>query len=947
MSNELIDVLRAASSQDVNLVKLAEEKIEFWQSSPGFASMLLDVFIRKDLDVPVRWMAIICLKNTVQKYWRRCGKIGIPEDEKNLIRSKIMLDLEEPVGQLAVQLAVVIAKIVRVDVQIWPEAIQIALQGVKSDKSVVQHRSLLILNRIMNELASKRLMSDRKIFENISASIFNYLHELSSSYSTFKNAEDFLLVYDMYILVTKVLRKILIYGTKKFQPDSEQALYLHGCFKNVSLLLQIKNNLQCKEKAEKSIILFMKIFSDCISQQPLSFVALLEPAIILCLETIMTASSSCDFKLFLIYCGNLLKDIIISYKKQAKVSIEKSEPLLTASVIKSKWLSDDCVEKLCNYIIYNYFPLNQQDLEEWLTNPEDYTIVEAGESHKFLLGPCMEALFVSLFYEYKSIVIPRILQSVNDVNNIGNPNSMEVLLKCCAVLKAVGLSSYELFDDLDFDCWFQRTLLPILRSNGPNQTILHQHVIWLIGCWINVKFSKANRITLYEILCSIIQNETDVVIKITACKTLHTAIDDFDFEVDTFTPYANNIFTALCKLLAAVELCDLKMSVLSVISLIIERLNRHVANSLDLLIQYLPQLWEISVEHNLLRGAVINVLVHVVKGLGFESDRIWQITLPVILFSTSVDQPAHVYLLEDGLELFLSVIQNSKTINEDILVMFKNILALYERASETFDLCLSITKAYLILDAISFLKIYSSNLCQVFSELLDYVKEPSVVKITQIVKLSVLLVPKEAIIYFQKILFLALDCVIRDTNSPPVMNEYITTLACVCLLQPNLFSELISSFASLKQSSVDDLMDKLLDVWLEKIDCMPLEQKKCTALALSSLLPHKAKFVYNRIALILDLCVNVMFDLQKCLDADSSKDYLVTDREDRDDESTDAVSCRDREILSKDPAHTIVFHDFCRNVLNECKTSYGELLFNEAIEAMDSAVAKQLMTLIS
>ena len=476
---------------------------------------------------------------------------------------------------------------------------------------MVQHRSLLILNRIMNELASKRLMSDRKVFENISASTFNYLHELSSNFSNFKNEDEFLKVYDMYILVTKVLRKILVYGTKKFQPDSPQALYLHDCFKNISSLLQLKNNFQCKEKAEKAIILFMKIFSDCISQQPLSFAALLEPAIILCLESIMTSDSNCDFKLLLIYCGNLLKDIIISYKKQTKISLEKS--LLNADVIKSKWLSEDCVEKLCDYIIYNYFLLTQHDLEEWAMNPEDYTIVEAGESHKFLLGPCMESLFVSLFYEYKPIIIPRILQSINYVDKFQIPNSMEELLKFCAVLKAVGLSSYELYDDLDFDCWFQSTLLVILRNNGPNQTVIHQHVVWLIGRWINVKFSKTNRVTLYEILSSIIQNEADIVLKVTACKTLHTAIDDFDFHAEAFAPFANNIFAALCKLLVTVELCDLKMTVLNVISLIVERLNGHVEKSLDLLVCYLPQLWEISVEHNLLRGAVISVLVHVVK----------------------------------------------------------------------------------------------------------------------------------------------------------------------------------------------------------------------------------------------------------------------------------------------------------------------------------------------
>ena len=99
------------------------------------------------------------------------------------------------------------------------------------------------------------------------------------------------------------------------------------------------------------------------------------------------------------------------------------------------------------------------------------------------------------------------------------------------------------------------------------------------------------------------------------CKCLRSAVDDFDFEINDFTPFVNDIFLPLCKLLSNVELCDTKMSVLNVLSIIIERIGPQVKYNAHLLVQYLPELWELSEAHNLLRGAVLNVLVHLVKVL--------------------------------------------------------------------------------------------------------------------------------------------------------------------------------------------------------------------------------------------------------------------------------------------------------------------------------------------
>lgn len=49
---------------------------------------------------------------------------------------------------------------------------------------------------------------------------------------------------------------------------------------------------------------------------------------------------------------------------------------------------------------------------------------------------------------------------------------------------------------------------------------------------------------------------------------------------------------------------------------------------------------------------------------------------PVISMSTNKDEPSHVYLLEEGLELWLVVIENSTTLSPELLEMSTNILSI-------------------------------------------------------------------------------------------------------------------------------------------------------------------------------------------------------------------------------------------------------------------------------
>lgn len=92
----------------------------------------------------------------------------INQSEKASLRSALMTSFREPVPQIAVQIATLIARIARFDwPKEWPEIIPTLLDAVQHTTQTEQHRSLLVLQHVVKELASKRFLNDRRMFSVI------------------------------------------------------------------------------------------------------------------------------------------------------------------------------------------------------------------------------------------------------------------------------------------------------------------------------------------------------------------------------------------------------------------------------------------------------------------------------------------------------------------------------------------------------------------------------------------------------------------------------------------------------------------------------------------------------------------------------------------------------------------------------------------------------------
>lgn len=67
----LFHSLRSAASSNPHQIQTGTKQLQRWEKEPGYYVLLQSAFLEKSLPIEVRHMAIIQLKNGIDKYWRK------------------------------------------------------------------------------------------------------------------------------------------------------------------------------------------------------------------------------------------------------------------------------------------------------------------------------------------------------------------------------------------------------------------------------------------------------------------------------------------------------------------------------------------------------------------------------------------------------------------------------------------------------------------------------------------------------------------------------------------------------------------------------------------------------------------------------------------------------------------------------------------------------------
>uniref|UniRef100_A0A672GYH7 Importin-11 n=1 Tax=Salarias fasciatus TaxID=181472 RepID=A0A672GYH7_SALFA len=935
-SSVVLQALTQATSQDTAVLKPAEEQLRQWETQPGFYSVLLNIFNNHTLDVNVRWLAVLYFKNGIDRYWRRVAPHALSEEEKTSLRAGLITNFNEPVNQIATQIAVLIAKVARLDCpRQWPELIPILLESVKGQDGLQQHRALLTFYHVTKTLASKRLAQDRRLFQDLASGIYSFACSLWSHHTDCFLQQIY--AQDEAAALSSLERTLL--SLKGNNTQARRGSCSHAECSDLCSR-QVGSESTCREKLEKTIILYTKVLLDFLEYHPCAFIPLIQRSLEFAVSYVFTpAGEGVTFERFIVQCMNLIKMIVKNDAYKPAKNIEDSKPeSLEAHRIKTAFFTHPTLTEIGRRLVSHYFLLTEEELAMWEEDPESFAVEETGgDSWKYSLRPCTEVLFLDIFHNYSQTLTPVLLDMVQNLQ----------------VYNAVGLAAYELFDNVDFDQWFKNQLLGELQVSHHRYKLIRRRVIWLIGQWISVKFKSDLRPLLYEVILSLMQ-DPDLVVR-----NQQTFIHFFffwfkllimsGFRTEQFLPYLESIFGLLFQLLQQVTECDTKMQVLHVISCVIERVNIQIRPYVGCLVQYLPLLWKQSEEHNMLRCAILTTLIHLVQGLGAESKNLYPFLLPVIQLSTDVSQPPHVYLLEDGLELWLVTLENSPAITPELLRIFQNMSALLELSSENLRTCFQIVNAYIYLSATEFLQNYAESLCRSFCDLLKDITNEGQVQVLKVVEIALKVSPILGAHMFQPLLPAVFRGIVDGERYPVVMSTYLGIMGRVLLQNSSFFSSLLAQMASENNQEVDQLLGSIIEMWVDRMDNITQpERRKLSSLALLSLLPSDNSVIQDKFCGIINICVEALHDVMtEDPETGTFKDCMLMSHFEEpklsDDEEPPTEQDKRKKLLAlEDPVHSVSLQQYVYEKLKVQQALMGDQGFGVLMETVDTELVRQL-----
>lgn len=365
-------------------------------------------YLDKSLPTEIRYLAIIQLKNGIDKYWRKSAPNAIKADEKTQIRSQLLSGgIGEADPQLALQNALAISKVVRIDYpQEWPDALTSLIALLRSANDANQmhlRRGLLILLQIIKELATARLRRSQTSLQATTPEIVFLLSNIYTqkvgqwlSFLTGNGDDEGGAMDDMEnsLLALKTLRRLLIAGYEYPNHDKDvQQLWEHSQLQFGQFLDLISREpavivSPAKDLVEKHMLQLSKLHVEMSTTHPAAF-ALLPHSLELVKAywgliskfgerygSVQTSlglgdKESKDFDERLSIQGlKLLRACLKmvfspSHSFKYRTPEIKEEQNHALSLVKSELLTDDLVAQIASTIVTKFFVFRQADLEAW------------------------------------------------------------------------------------------------------------------------------------------------------------------------------------------------------------------------------------------------------------------------------------------------------------------------------------------------------------------------------------------------------------------------------------------------------------------------------------------------------------------------------------------------------------------------------------------------------
>ena len=467
----LFRVLQSASSSDQQQVKTGAQQLQNWEKEPYYHSALQTLHVDYSLPVELRYLAVIQLKNGIDKYWRKTATNAITKDEKEFIRSRCLESgVKEPDPRLALQISIIIGKIIRYDYpQDWPDIMTSILENLlisqRPGSPLQITRTLLVLLYAVKELSTARLQRSRAKLQSTAPEIMgrlsNVYFEQVSKWMTFlkDGGEDeggALGSLEQSLLALRTLRRLIIAGYDF--PNRDQDICsiwtsLGSQFADTLALVQgISNTIHAdpQQLIEKHLIQISKLHLEMAKSHPTGY-SLLPHSDALTraywglihqfsgsygsqnprpaqrieigtdgdvdgdLEVSLLEKVSLKGLLLIRACVKMVFNPAQVIKFQQ--AEDKEERKQAKELLRYKLLTEDFAGEIMEILVSKFFVFTPRDLKQWEEEPDEWEKSQegAGEDWEFSIRTCSEKLFLDLIINYKQRLVQPLLEVIRGV----------------------------------------------------------------------------------------------------------------------------------------------------------------------------------------------------------------------------------------------------------------------------------------------------------------------------------------------------------------------------------------------------------------------------------------------------------------------------------------------------------------------------------------------------
>ncbi|KAJ3274383.1 Importin-11 [Terramyces sp. JEL0728] len=481
-----------------------------------------------------------------------------------------------------------------------------------------------------------------------------------------------------------------------------------------------------------------------------------------------------------------------------------------------------------------------------------------------------------------------------------------------------------------------------VQNKAPEFKVLRRRIADLIGHWVGVKSAKEKRSVLYEAIISLLVPGEDIVVRLRATSNLLKLIDDFDFDPAQFVPYLPTVIENFKDLLDAVDEFDSKITIINCLIAITERLEGQAIVAMGPLFSVIHSLWLRSEGQNMFRTSIVKILTKFVKTLRGESYQMYEMVAPILQESLDTSNPGHVYLFEEGLELWLATMQNCARPHQGLLNLVPIAVGLLELGTETLKKVIHILEAYIVVCPQEVFQSYITPIISTVCRILENVSAPAVSALLKMVDLVLQSANNTNctaalfnVIYSTGFFNKAVSVVLMGEDLSVVIIAFMMVLARMVLYDPN-------SVIRTLESGGQDIVDRLSIAMIEKFDALShVRQSKLFSLAFASLVSTGHPKVAARLGEFFSIFTSVAIQL-KDLDRTEAQLFSFEARNEDDDEFSLDYERR-KYLNSLDPLYMEgSFVPYVKTKLGEFEQKVGTAYLNELTRKIDQDIMLQI-----